>query len=162
MGWGEAGSLGLSSATPSVRWCSEGKLMRVWRPVRRLAASLWRMKARQNELKVLGRPETEAPFSPSPGRPPRQPLRAARAQESGFAAWGKCRPRASAGGILGNREPGCCMGLTPTHQKGGGQKGCGGRSGRESQVLSTCEGPRPPTRRPNSAPRKVSSLRRQQ
>lgn len=33
------GSLWLSSVTPSVLWDSEGKLMRVWRPVRKVTAS---------------------------------------------------------------------------------------------------------------------------
>lgn len=33
------GSLWLSSVTPSVLWYSEGKLMRVWRPVRKITAS---------------------------------------------------------------------------------------------------------------------------
>lgn len=33
------GSLWLSSVTPSVLWYSQGKLMRIWRPVRKITAS---------------------------------------------------------------------------------------------------------------------------
>lgn len=74
---------GSAAVHPFCAWYSDRKLMRVWRAVRKITASfLVRTKARQNELKVPRRLETEGRFSVSPGRPQCQALQAARAQQS--------------------------------------------------------------------------------